>query len=113
MDKGFDFDKVGKRMPYTMPEGAFGKMESEIWSRVKPQQVPQAGHRKVSMRIALYGLSAVAAMLALVFLVRVNVPAEQPDGMEMVSQAFQNLNADDQAFMLGVYQEDVFMDEQF
>ena len=113
MDKGFDFDKVGKRMPYTMPEDAFGKMESEIWSRVKPQLMQQAGHRKFSMRIALYGLSAVAAMLALVFLVRANVPAKQSDGMEMVSQAFQNLSADDQAFMLSVYQEDVFMDEQF
>ena len=35
MNKDFDFDKVGKRMPYTTPDGFFDKLEDDIWKEVK------------------------------------------------------------------------------
>ena len=35
MNKDFDFDKVGKQMPYTTPEGFFDKLEEDIWAEVK------------------------------------------------------------------------------
>ena len=31
MEKEFDFNRIGKRMPYTTPEGFFNKMEADIW----------------------------------------------------------------------------------
>ena len=31
----FDFDKVGKRMPYSTPEGFFKEMEANILEAVK------------------------------------------------------------------------------
>lgn len=31
----FDFDKVGKRMPYSTPEGFFKEMEANILEQVK------------------------------------------------------------------------------
>lgn len=35
MEKEFDFDKIGKRMPYQTPEGFFDEMEANIWNEVK------------------------------------------------------------------------------
>ena len=31
INKEFDFDKIGKRMPYTTPEGFFNNLEDDIW----------------------------------------------------------------------------------
>ncbi len=37
----FDFDQVGKRMPYSTPEGFFKEMEANILEQVKDdKQVP-------------------------------------------------------------------------
>jgi len=33
MNPDFDFDKVGKRMPYKVPDDFFSKMEKDIWKR--------------------------------------------------------------------------------
>lgn len=35
MKADFDFDKVGKRMPYTVPDDFFTEMENNIWKEVK------------------------------------------------------------------------------
>ena len=35
MEKEFDFDKIGKRMPYQTPDGFFDEMEENIWNEVK------------------------------------------------------------------------------
>ena len=34
MNPDFDFDKVGKRMPYKVPDDFFSKMEKDIWKEV-------------------------------------------------------------------------------
>lgn len=111
MNKSFDFEKVGKRMPYKVPQGAFEEMEDRIWQQVKPTLEVRAKRRPGALRIALYSLSAVAAAWALIFWVQFGKPATHPDGMTGVEQAFHNLSADDQAFMLSVYQDDIFINE--
>ena len=35
MDKDFSLDKVGKRMPYTTPEGFLDQLEANVWQEVK------------------------------------------------------------------------------
>ena len=31
MEKGFDFNKIGKRMPYQVPDGFFDQLEENVW----------------------------------------------------------------------------------
>ena len=35
MNKDFDFDKVGKRMPYQVPDSFFAQLESNVMQEVK------------------------------------------------------------------------------
>lgn len=44
MEKEFDFDKIGKRMPYQTPDGFFDEMEANIWNEVKGNQAHKMGH---------------------------------------------------------------------
>ena len=37
MNKDFDFDKVGKRMPYQVPESFFNQFESNVMQEVKSE----------------------------------------------------------------------------
>lgn len=35
MESNFDFNKIGKRMPYTTPDGFFDSLETDILKRSK------------------------------------------------------------------------------
>ena len=35
MEKDFDFNRIGKRMPYKTPEGFLDEMEANIWKEVQ------------------------------------------------------------------------------
>ena len=37
MNKDFDFDKVGKRMPYQVPDCFFDQLESNVMQEVKSE----------------------------------------------------------------------------
>lgn len=105
MEKGFDFDKIGKQMPYRVPAGAFDAMEDEVMralykdARCKPL-------RRSLRRYVITGLAVAACAASLVIL----NPAE-PDPLTQVDIAYNNLSADDQAFLLEVYQEDIFINQ--
>ena len=141
MEKEFDFDKIGKRMPYQTPEGFFDEMEANIWNEVKDdlldkvdeaatmnsenvslsaEETSQA-HKRVLKpkrrfnRLRFFvGALSIAASIALVLILyprHSQAPLQQVDGLAQVEKAFSNLSPDDQAYMLQVYQEDVFINE--
>lgn len=108
MEKDFDFKMVGKRMPYKTPDGFFDDMEAHVWNEVK-------GHRKVSRRHIVVGALSIAASIAfliVMWLGHSGSATTTSDNFALVEQAFCNLSAEDQNFMLQVYQEDVFLDEE-
>lgn len=84
MNKDFDFDKIGKRMPYTTPEGFFDKLEDDIWKEVKDgcrekendksatTETPYAGHKPAKLRLLMRSIVAVAASIALVLIVNMD-----------------------------------------
>ena len=41
MKDTFDFDKIGKRMPYRTPDGFFDKMEEDVMNRLKEQDLKE------------------------------------------------------------------------
>lgn len=52
MDKDFNLDKVGKRMPYTTPEGFLDQLEANVWQEVKADmKMHQTKLRQISCNI--------------------------------------------------------------
>jgi len=114
MEKGFDFEKVGKRMPYSVPDGFFDQLETNVMSSVKDTQAPAVQKRPRIVRLALRSVVAAAAALALFFYVNKNEPqstAEPTDTFAQVELAYNNLSAEDEEYLLDVYESDVFFDD--
>lgn len=110
MEKDFDFNRIGKRMPYRTPEGFLDEMEANIWKEVQGG-LPQTYKRK-TYRLRIFATSlAVAASIALLLVFSPVFHKGQSDSFSKVEQAFANLSQQDQAYMLSVYQEDLFMNE--
>lgn len=112
MKTDFDLEKVGKRMPYSVPDDFFDTLEADILSQVN---LPSTDHRSVRrvriLRLWTRGI-AVAATLALLFWVGDSVFTQQrkPD-LQDVELAFNELSDEDQNYLLTVYREDIFMNE--
>ena len=111
--KQCDFEQVGKRMPYNVPDEFFDKFEENVMEDVRGQKddVREVVNRNKAMRIALRAAIAVAAALALFFVVRATLLQSEPvlasaDDFESVELAFNNLSTEDQDFLIQVYEED-------
>lgn len=117
----FDFDQVGKRMPYSTPEGFFKEMEANILEQVKDdKQVPvrRQPKKRPLMKVIWAAAMAVAASVAVLLVLNIDfmaphssLPSQADNEMQAVDQAFAQLSSADQAYLLNVYQEDVFLDE--
>lgn len=114
-----DFDKVGKRMPYSTPEDFFKDMETNILEAVKndtPKPVKIKHKKRPLMRVMWTAMLAVAASVAVLLVLHIDFSAPHPSHpsqteqeLQAVDQAFAQLSAADQAYLLDVYQEDVFL----
>lgn len=106
MNKDFDFAKIGKRMPYITPDGFFDQLEADVWKEVKNEEP-----KPFKLRLLVRSVLAVAASIALVLIVHMNFSKQPPATLNDVDQAFSQLTTDDQAYLVNVYQEDVFIHE--
>jgi hypothetical protein len=113
MEQNYDFNKIGKQMPYTVPDGFFSKLEDsvmEVWS--ENTSAAKAKRAKV-VRMAIRAALAVAACIALFLIVRQTLPKGQDtvaDDFDKVELAFNNLDTEDQDYLLEVYQEELFLE---
>lgn len=105
-----DFNKIGKRMPYTVPEGFFDQLGENVMVRAKAEE--RKRHKRGRLIAITSTIMTMAAAAALFFVVTTTTqPADEVEFTD-VEQAFNNLSDDDQAYLLAVYQEDVFLDNQ-
>ena len=122
MNNGFDFDKIGKRTPYTTPEGFFSNLEEDIWKEVKSSfqekenaeavaPTQQTERKRTKRPILMWSIMAVAASVALALVVNMSFAKTDEATIEDVDQAFSQLTTEDQTYLLSVYQEDVFINE--
>ena len=117
----FNFDQVGKRMPYSTPEGFFKEMEANILEQVKgdkPKPVRIQPKKRPLLKVIWAAAMAVAASVAVLLILNIDfvaphstLPSQADNEMQAVDQAFAQLSSADQAYLLNVYQEDVFLDE--
>ena len=123
MKQTFDFKQIGKQMPYRVPDGFFQEMEHNVLDAVaekaaerKPamtERKPLQAKRFVFTRLAKYA-AAVAA--SVVVLLAVNVKffyVAAPTDMQDVEAAFDQLSLSDQECLVELYQEDVFLDNDY
>lgn len=98
------FDKIGRQMPYRVPDSFFGDFENRII----------AGHRRRSIRHKakklLLPLGAAAAIAILMLAVR---PAafSPATGYAEIAQAFDDLSEADRTCLLDTYQDDIFINQ--
>ena len=114
----FDFDQVGKRMPYSTPEGFFKEMEANILEQVKddkPEPVRIQPKKRPLMKVIWAAAMAVAASVAVLLVLNIDFsasssqPSQADNEIQVVDQAFAQLSSADQDYLLDVYQEDVFL----
>lgn len=124
--KKFDLNTTDKRMPYTTSDDFFDKLEDNIWEEVKDDyltknandknlQVTSSAatvhHKAAKLRLAIRSTIAVAASVALVFIINMKTSKQSTVSINDVDQAFSQLSPDDQTYLLNVYQDDVFINE--
>ena len=110
MEQNFDFNSVGKKMPYTVPDGFFDQLEENVMNEVKAQP---ARKKATVLRMAIRAAIAIAACIALFLVVKKVLPQDNDtitDDFENVELAFNNLSTDDQDYLLEVYQEELLLD---
>ena len=111
MEQNYDFSKIGKQMPYTVPDGFFDKLEENVMNEVKAQ--PAKTKKATIIRMAIRTAIAVVACIALFLVVKKVLPQGNDtatDDFENVELAFNNLSTEDQDYLLEVYQEELFLE---
>lgn len=119
--------KLNKRLPYSVPDGFFDVMEDNVMAKIKADaginvggdkadtQMRDKQYRKTTTHTRTISLSilAMAASLLLLFTIfsQSTKTAQQTNGMESIDKAFSQLNADDQAFLMEIYDDDMFLDD--
>ena len=99
---------VGKRMPYNVPDDFFAILEEKVMQEVKAD----TSQRKAWLSKGFRRLSiAAAAALAVVVGYHALSRSQSKDDFTAVEEAFAHLSEEDQEYLLEVYQEDIFMEE--
>lgn len=97
-------DKIGRQMPYRVPDSFFDDFENRII----------AGHRRRTIRhrvkMLLLPLGAVAAIAILLLTVRPAAFNPATDYAE-IAQAFDDLSEADRTCLLDTYQDDIFFNQ--
>lgn len=120
-------ERLNKRLPYSVPDGFFDVMEANVMAKIKADaginvggdkadtQMRDKQYRKTTKHTRTISLSilAMAASLLLLFTIfsQSTKTAQQTNGMESIDMAFSQLNTDDQAFLMEIYDDDMFLDD--
>lgn len=110
-------NSIGQRLPYTVPEGFFEHLEERTIATI--QSAPTAAkaspkRQKKGLHRTVAFISSIAAVVALVVCWSVwHKPSIQADAptVDDVAQAFASLTTADQAYLLELYQEDTFIND--
>lgn len=106
-------NRVGKRMPYSVPDGFFESLEENVMREVTTNA---SSTKKPTNRFTRWlTRGAVAAAIAGIVAFggyKLAFKANATDSFAAVEQAFDNLNEEDQEFLLEVYQDDYFIADE-
>lgn len=110
MDTRFDIEQTGnKQMPYLVPDDFFKKLEEDVMAEVHTE-VNMKSTRRRRWYIGSAALT-IAAGVALFLVLHLQKPETDAGDFAYVEQAFNQLNTEDQNYILDTYQNDVFINE--
>ena len=101
-----DLENMGKKMPYTVPEGFFDAMEERLMQEAAPKKT-----KSKTRNVVLWTSLAVAASLALLLVLRHGWHNAEDESFEQVEMAFNQLSDSDQQLMLELFDEMDELDE--
>lgn len=123
MSKDFDFEHIGKRMPYTTPEGFLDNLEDSVFERIQkeesgdngehltPENGRDAQRKSGKLRLWVSAAVAMAACTALFFAIGTTLRTQSENGIDDIENAFCQLSPDDQTYLLDIYQDEYFFYE--
>lgn len=109
MKKEFDFDDIGKRLPYAMPPDTFGNIRAGVLAAMDKDR--RARSRRRIVRWSYIGGFAAAASVALLLIVTPS-GTTQNDTLEQIDMAYSRLSQTDQQYLIEVYQSDCFLNQE-
>lgn len=115
-DNSFDFEQVGKRMPYVAPDGLWREIECNVLAETGAAAVqkPKVAtlHRKHRFGRIVGLATAVAAAAVLFWGSNAFWRQSQQGSLGDVDSAFGQLSTEDQNFLLEAYGDDVFLSNE-
>lgn len=108
MAQKFDFNDIGKRMPYTMPAETFGDIETKVLATLNKDR--QTKRKRRILRWGSIGGIAAAASVALLLMIK-PLSAVHNDPLTQIDLAFSNLSEADQEYLVEIYNEDFFLNQ--
>ena len=123
MDKEYNLESVGKRMPYSLPNDFFDKMQADVLAEVENEERQKAERKKHRHRARLVRLylsaAAVAASICLVVLSKsywVDGTSHDSSAASVntaqVDKAYDNLSTEEQEELNATYANDVYLSMQ-
>ncbi|MFV0290197.1 MAG: hypothetical protein ACK5IJ_04760 [Mangrovibacterium sp.] len=110
MKEEYDFNRIGKRLPYTAPEGFLDDIETIVWATLKDEIIPKKTRRSYRLWYSISG-GLVAASIALLLVFKPLSNHQNTSDFEPFEQAFTNLSTADQDYLLTIYQDDLFIND--
>ena len=111
MEQKFDFDKIGKRMPYTVPYGTFDEIEHNVADSLSLRKKKM---NKVHLLRWSAGL-AVVASIALLIVVRPTNSISSTTSDDMLTKidlADADLSEADREYLIEIYNDDIFINQK-
>ncbi len=112
MKQRFELDNIGKRLPYTVPDNFFTKVEECIIERYREDKAVNADEREFRGKLYLKTAFSVAAAILVFAFIGLHIYNKKNMGYSKIENAFCSLDNDDQRFLLEVYNEDIFFNNQ-
>ena len=114
MDREYNLDRVGKKMPFTMPEDFFDKVQANVLAQVALEEQKKKKHpRKAMMRRIWLAAASVAASVSMLLLignaVGDNDSSQEVASMAPVDKAYDQLSAEEQQEVYATYANDVLL----
>ena len=111
----FQFDKIGKKTPYNVPEGFFRDLESTLIRTIpeKAVETSQEVRTAPSRSLWLWAMKTTlseAALVAIILSITALLPrVSEPEPLSL-EQAFSNLSATDQEYIIDTFRNDMIID---
>ena len=103
----YNFDKIGKQMPYRVPDGFFDSFEERIIGEVRRNR-RQGSHR--TLRLICRSIAGAAAIALLIIAFHPVLPEEESDLSEIIL-AFDSMTDSDRNLMFELYDDDIFINQ--